>query len=79
MSTAAEAWATAKGSPPRSSFVQAWEQGYEQGAFDERERVTSFLADNMTTITEFAGPRTVEMLAYMFREMAPGPRVGRVS
>lgn len=68
MSTATEAWAKAKGSPARSAYVQ----GYEQGAFEERERVVSFLAENIATITEFAGSRTTDLLAYMFREMTPG-------
>ncbi|MCE0510862.1 hypothetical protein LVJ59_17580 [Microbacterium sp. KKR3/1] len=67
MTAATEAWARANGSPARSAYVQ----GYEQGALEERERVTSFLADNIATITEFAGARTTDLLAYMFREMKP--------
>lgn len=71
MSAASEAWAKAKGSPARSVYVEAYEQGYDRGAFDERDRITSFLADNIGTIANFAGARTTELLAYMFREMTP--------
>lgn len=66
--TAAEsAWSrrNARVTTPRAPYLA----GYEDGAFDERLRVVGFLADNMEALTEFAGDRTPELIAYMFREM----------
>lgn len=68
MSSAAEAaWMKAKGAPARSAFIQ----GYEAGAFDERIRVAGFISVNMATLTDFAGDRVDELIAFMFREMTP--------
>jgi hypothetical protein len=60
---------------PRKPYLA----GYEDGAFDERLRVTAFLAENMATISEYAGDRTPALLEYMFREMhaTPIPAAGR--
>ncbi|WP_295035576.1 hypothetical protein [uncultured Microbacterium sp.] len=69
-STAHDAWVKAKGSPARGAYIA----GYEQGAFEERLRVTAFLAENMATIAEFAGDRAPALLKYMFREMTPPDR-----
>lgn len=65
--TAHEAWIATKGSLSRSAFVA----GFEGGRVEGRAEAARFMADNMRTITDFAGDRAPELLAYMFSEMAP--------
>ena len=68
MSTAAtKAWALEKQAHPRSAYIA----GYDRGAFDERLRLVAFIGENQEVLTEFAGDRGMELLAYMLRELAP--------
>ena len=59
----------------RNARIATWRRpylaGFEDGAFEERLRLVAFIAENIGTITEFAGERTPEMLSFILREMKP--------